>query len=385
MQKRVYSPEILQAMLEHAPDAVVVIDASGTIVFLNHQTELYFGYAREELLGKPIEILVPERFRGIHPGYRRKYFDHPSVRPMGAGLEPNGRRKDGSEFPIDASLSPIRTAHGMLAMAIVRDISVRRRLLDELSRKTVELEEAVRELKESDRYKDEFLAVISHELKTPLNFIMGFASLLGDEVTGKLTPEQHQEVEKILEGAQRLLGISNNLILMSEIVTGRFELAPSWVDYAALIEQVLAESAPLADAKHLHLETEIRISGERHLDGQRLHEVLRNLVDNAIKFTPADGSITVRAFEREAELVTEVQDTGVGISPRDMPKIFQPFRQIDMSSTRQAGGTGLGLSLSKALVEAHGGRIGVRSSPGEGSTFWFTIPRSPLFPTDPMT
>ncbi|HEY9899195.1 MAG TPA: PAS domain-containing sensor histidine kinase [Pantanalinema sp.] len=367
-------PGILQAMLEHAPDAVVVIEESGAIVFVNRQTELYFGYGREELLGKPIELLVPERFRSIHPEYRRGYFSHPAARPMGAGLEPNGRRKDGSEFPIDASLSPIRTDRGLLVMAIVRDISARRRLLGELSRKTADLEDAVRELREADRYKDEFLSVISHELKTPLNFVLGFASMLDEEVEGSLTPDQHEEVKRILEGGQRLLGIANNLIDMAEIVAGRFELSPSWVDYAALVEQVLAELRPLAEAKGLHLEARVDLAGELHLDGQRIHEVLVNLVDNAIKFTPASGAIRVRAFERRGELVTEVQDTGIGISPGDIRKLFHPFRQLDMSATRRAGGTGLGLSLAKAFVEAHGGRIGVRSLPGQGSTFWFEVP-----------
>lgn len=361
-------------MLEHAPDGVVVIDEAGLILFANHQLELYFGYDREELLGKPIEILVPERYRGLHPEYRRKFFSHPTARPMGAGLEPNGRRKDGSEFPIDASLSPIRTDRGLLAMAIVRDISVRRGLQNDLSRKAADLEEALAELQETDRYKDEFLAIISHELKTPLNFIMGFASILDDELAGALTPEQHQDVRRILEGAQRMLRITNNLIDLGEILTGRFELAPAWVDYHALIDSVLAELAPLADAKSLRLESTVDLAGERHLDGQRLYEVLANLVDNAIKFTPPGGTIQVRARETQGELVTEVQDTGIGIAPEDLRKLFRPFRQLDMSSTRSAGGTGLGLSLCKAFVEAHGGQIGVRSTPGQGSTFWFSLP-----------
>ncbi|HEY9854778.1 MAG TPA: PAS domain-containing sensor histidine kinase [Stenomitos sp.] len=372
--KRVNEPAILQAMLEHAPDGVVVIDSSGRIVFLNRQIERYFGYGRDELLGQPIEVLVPERFRGIHPEYRRQYFAHPTVRPMGAGLEPNGRRKDGSEFPIDASLSPVQTEHGLLVMAIVRDISVRRHLVGELSRKTVRLEEALRELQEADRYKDEFLSVLSHELKTPLNFIMGFASLLDEEVTGALTPEQHRDVQRILEGGERLLRIANNLIDMAEILTGRFVLAPGWVDYRALVDQVIEELRGAAQERQLRVSVKVDVRPELYLDGQRLHEVLINLVDNAVKFTPPGGAVAVRAFERQGELVTEVEDTGPGIAPEDRHKLFRPFRQLDMSATRQVGGTGLGLSLAKALVEAHGGRIGFWSTPGRGSTFWFALP-----------
>jgi signal transduction histidine kinase len=247
------------------------------------------------------------------------------------------------------------------------------RLVSTLLKREKELEEANEKLKNADRTKDHFLSVISHELRTPLNFIMGFASLLQDEVLGPLNDKQLEAMGKILAGADRMLMLVNDLLDFARLQAGRFQLSPVATDYRPVVDEVIATMQPLATQKKLTLSADVRLAGPVTLDPQRITQVLTNLVANAVKFTD-HGEIRIEAFERDGQLVTEVHDTGMGIPPDQISKLFQRFSQLDMSPTRKVSGTGLGLSIAKAIVEAHGGQVGVRSEPGRGSTFWFTLP-----------
>jgi signal transduction histidine kinase len=230
-------------------------------------------------------------------------------------------------------------------------------------------------LLQADRYKDEFLSVISHELRTPLNFITGFASLLEDAVLGAVNPTQRDALRKIMNGADRMLRLVDDLLDFAKLQSGRFELLPEPTACRPLVEEVVALMRPLADAKRIEIDVDVDVPGTPLLDGDRVSQVLTNLVSNGLKFTPAGGALVVRGFDRGGDVVFEVADTGVGIAPADVPKLFHRFRQLDMGATRQASGTGLGLAICKAIVEVHGGRIGVESAPGVGSKFWFALPR----------
>lgn len=237
-------------------------------------------------------------------------------------------------------------------------------------------QEKIAALEEADRYKDEFLSVISHELRTPLNFITGFTSILDDELAGPLNPQQHEYLAKIQNGSDRMLALVNNLLDMSRLQAGKLSINKQVAPYDSVLEDAVSILRPLADHKEIALTCDLPQPLVASLDPERVTQVLTNLVENAIKFTPTGGAVKVAAFERDGEVVTEVTDTGPGISPTDQAKLFKPFVQLDMSSTRQVGGTGLGLTISKGLVEAHGGRIGVRSAGSDGgSTFWFTLPK----------
>jgi signal transduction histidine kinase len=248
------------------------------------------------------------------------------------------------------------------------------RVETEVVERTQELQAANERLRQTDRYKDEFLSVISHELRTPLNFITGFASILDDEIDGPLNERQHQHLNKILSGSERMLHLVNDLLDFAKLQAGKFELAPAPTPYAPLVEEVASALRPLADHKHVKLQLQVDVPGAPVLDESRVVQVLTNLISNAIKFTAPEGTILIRAAAKDGWLLTEVTDSGVGIAEMDLPKLFNRFRQLDMSTTREAGGTGLGLAISKALVEAHGGEIGVKSQVGEGSTFWFRLP-----------
>lgn len=240
---------------------------------------------------------------------------------------------------------------------------------------SLELKRQNEELRRLDTMKDEFLSIISHELRTPINAIMGFGSVLDDELVGALNPEQHRYLQKMLTGSDHLLSLVDELLDLSRIQAGQLHLERAPVDLRALIEQSLAGLAPLAEQKRLHLESHLPEGlPTAMVDGRRLNQVLINLISNAIKFTPEEGTITVRAGLDGHGLRVEVGDTGIGITDADMTRLFQRFNQVDTSYIRKSGGVGLGLAISKGLVEAHGGEIGVRSEPGRGSTFWFTLP-----------
>lgn len=241
-----------------------------------------------------------------------------------------------------------------------------------------QLQKALDDLKQADKLKDQFLSILSHELRTPLNAIMGFGSILDDEIPGRLSDSQHDYLRKMVDGAETLLSLINDLLDMSRIQAGRFSLDPRWIDFPDIVTDVVANLAPLAEQKHHLLRSEVSSDlPPLWADEQRIIQVLTNLIHNAIKFTPVGGTITVRAGFEGAHLWCEVEDDGAGIAASDLIRLFRPFSQVDGSNTRQAGGTGLGLSIAKALVEAHGGVIGVRSQPGRGSTFWFRLPLQP--------
>src|SRR5205814_1520271 len=197
-------------LLESAPDAMVIVDKAGTIVLVNSQTEKLFGYQREELLGQPVEILVPQRFRAQHPGHRRHYFSAPQPRGMGADLDLYGIRKSGEEFPVEISLSPLETEEGLLVSSSIRDVTDRRRVERDLQEKNIELERA-------NQAKDRFLASMSHELRTPLNAIIGFTGTLLMKLAGPLTSDQESQLQTVRGSAKHLLSLINDLLDLAKI------------------------------------------------------------------------------------------------------------------------------------------------------------------------
>jgi protein-histidine pros-kinase len=363
-----------RGLLEAAPDAMVIVDEAGRIVLVNSQTEQMFGYRRDELLGQNVEVLIPEGRRVGHSAYRESYFGAPVTRPMGSGRDLAARRKDGSEFPAEISLSPLETEEGRLVSAAVRDITERRRF-EELRRNAAAEAEGRRRAEEQNRLKSEFLANMSHELRTPLNSIVGFAELIHDGKVGPINAEQREYLGDVLSAARHLAQLINDVLDLSKVEAGRLDFVSEPVDLVALVHEVCDAARLLAAARRLEIDVE---PAARHVRGDagRLRQVLWNYLSNALKFTADGGLVRVRVVLDGAERIRlEVEDDGIGIAAADQARLFRVFQQLDAGAGKRHAGTGLGLALTRRLVEAMGGRVGVDSAPGRGSRFFATLPR----------
>ncbi len=369
-------------LLEAAPDAIIEVDREGCIVLLNRATETLFGYSRQELSGQSVEILVPEDLRGRHARNREDYRQQPMTRPMGSGLELQGRRKDGSRFPAEISLSPVNSENGFRVTAIIRDISERKRAEEQLrqvrEQYTRELEARNREVERANRLKSEFLASMSHELRTPLHTVIGFSELLGEETQGGLNAKQKRFVEHIHNDSLHLLELINDILDLSKVESGRIELRLETFELAPLIEEAVASLRSLAGSRALEIRTSIAPMPAIEADRVRVKQILMNLLSNAVKFTPAGGRIDVKADIEDGPARISVTDTGVGIPAQEHETIFDVFHQAGATTKGVREGTGLGLAITKRLVEEHGGTIKVLSEVGKGSRFTFTIPKAPL-------
>jgi PAS domain S-box-containing protein len=385
VQRRMREHLRFRELLDAAPDAIIEVDKEGRIVLMNRVTGQLFGYEREELLGQPVEVLIPDHARSGHHAHRKGYWAHPTTRPMGIGMTLEGQRKDGSRFPVEISLSPVQFEEGFRVSAIIRDVSERRiaeeklravqaAYTDELAAKNRELEARNTEVERANHLKSEFLSGMSHELRTPLHTIIGFTELLEEEMEGPLNEKQRRFIHHIHKDSNHLLALINDVLDLSKIESGRLELHREFFPLGHAIEETVSSVRPRAEGKSIRIETTVPDALDIFADQLRLKQVLYNLLSNAVKFTPQGGRVWVEVESIPDYISLAVADTGIGIPAAEHSSVFDKFYQVGQ---RQAGGlegTGLGLAISRRLVEEHGGVIQLESEPGKGSRFTFTIP-----------
>ncbi|MBT9493328.1 MAG: PAS domain S-box protein [Paucibacter sp.] len=358
-------------LLESTPDGIVMANPTGHIVIANSQAERLFGYEAGELRGLSVDLLLPGRYRHAHVGHRSNYFQQPRKRAMGSGLDLAGLRKDGTEFPIEISLSPLRTEESAFVMSAIRDISERKRIELALQEKNLELANA-------NQAKDRFLAGMSHELRTPLNAIIGFTGTLLMRLPGPLNDEQQKQLRTVQASGRHLLALINDLLDVSKIEAGKVELVFAAVDCRAVLDEVVATLRPQAELKKLALTVQMPEQPlALHTDRRALCQIILNLAGNAIKFTEqghVDLLVIERLHEGRSAIEVRVDDSGVGIPLQDQDKLFGAFSRVNSTRPNAPEGTGLGLHLSQKLAALLGGKIIFSSESGRGSSFSLILP-----------
>jgi PAS domain S-box-containing protein len=356
-------------LLEAAPDSMVIVDQRGRIQFVNAQTERLFDYPGEELIGKSVETLVPQRFHKKHLDHRHAYAQAPHAREMGVGLELYGRRKNGTEFPVEISLSPIQTEDGTLISSAIRDVTDRRSNQAQIQKLNEDLSQKVTELSAANRDLESFSYSVSHDLRAPLRHIDGFARILKDEHARELSEEGQRYLDRVMQAANHMGRLVDDLLNLARV--GRREMVLHSTKLDQVVRQAIAELPDdLADRK---IEWRLEPLPEAECDPGLLKLVFFNLLANAVKFTRGrqPSVIEVNTTVANGAPVIFVRDNGVGFSPQYADKLFGVFQRLH--SQEEFEGTGIGLATVQRIIHRHNGLIWAESEPGVGTTFFFTL------------
>ena len=358
-----------RGLLESAPDAIVIVDAQGRVVLVNTQAEKMFGYASGELLGRAVEMLLPESVRQGHVAHRQRYTATPTTRPMGIGMDLAGRRRDGTEFPVEISLSPMHTEEGLLVTSVIRDISARKEAEARIHALNGDLEHRLAELATVNRELEAFSYSVSHDLRAPLRAIDGFSQALVEDYGERLDDGARDYLRRIRAATKRMAELIDDLLDLSRVT--RREMQSERVDLSALATAIAAQLQRSEPGRRVEVSIAhgLVAKGDPHL----LRLVLENLLGNAWKFTSTrpDARVELGVTPAGDRFAYFVRDNGVGFDMAYADKLFGAFQRLHAAN--EFPGTGIGLATVQRIVHRHGGRVWAESAVGSGATFYFTL------------
>ena len=357
-----------RTIIESAPDAIVIVNEFGHIFLVNKQTEKLFGYRREELFNKSIEILIPQRYRDKHTGYREDYTASPKVRAMGIGLDLYGLKKNGEEIPIEVSLSPLEMSEGKFIASTIRDFSEQKKIASEIKTANARLNQYAKELERSNVELKQFAYVVSHDLQAPLRNISGFVQLLKRTYEGQIDEQADSWIERTVNNTKRMQTIINDILSYSRVDSRARPFEN--VDLNKIFDEVLIilESS-ISDAKAVVTKDKLPVIWG---DSSQLIQIFQNIIGNGIKYNKSEfPSVHVTSKEENKHFTILISDNGIGIDSQYYERIFEIFQRLH--TYKDYPGTGIGLAICRRIVERHGGEIWIESEMGKGSKFYFTI------------